>query len=55
MNSCLYIDIENIYINLIMKLMFIITNYKANVIFNKHINLPVFIYKNNSHSIFLND
>ena len=54
LSSYLYIDVDNTQKYLIIKLVSAITNHKRKFN-NKDINIPIFIYKNSQHIIFLND
>lgn len=55
LSGYLYIDTDNAYKYLILKLIFAVTNYKWDEASNQNLNLLILIYKNNSCLILLND
>ena len=54
LHSCLYINIENIWEYLTMKLVSTISNYKK-ISNNQNVNTPILTYKNPGCNFFLND
>lgn len=54
-SSCFYINVNNIWTNLILKLITAVTNYKNNIVFDQDIDLLIIIYINNNCLTPLND
>lgn len=55
LSSCLYTNANDIWEYPILKLVFVITNYKQYIASNKDSNLLILIYKNNGCYIFFNN
>lgn len=55
LSRCFYTDANDTWTHPTLKLVLAVTNYKNKVVLNEYIDLPIFIYTNNSYSTPLND
>lgn len=55
LNGWLYIDANNAWEYLTLKLIFIVINYKQVVALSQNLDLSILTYKNNGYLISLND